>query len=74
MLHFMAGVHTSLSPKGYGLLYRHCRSLNEEMSVYRDWASRKRVDGVILVDLRADDPRPETAEGTGCACGSGRWP
>lgn len=74
MLHFMAGVHTSLSPKGYGLLYRPCRSLNEEMSVYRDWASRKRVDGVILVDLRADDPRPETAEGTGCACGSGRWP
>ena len=57
MLHFMAGVHTSLSPKGYGLLYRPCRSLNEEMSVYRDWASRKRVDGVILVDLRADDPR-----------------
>ena len=56
MLHFMAGVHTSLSPKGYGLLYRPCRSLNEEMSVYRDWASRKRVDGVILVDLRADDP------------------
>ena len=36
-----------------------CRSLNEEMSVYRDWASRKRVDGVILVDLRADDPRPK---------------
>lgn len=35
MLHFMAGVHTSLSPKGYGLLYRPCRSLNEEMSVYR---------------------------------------
>lgn len=29
------------------------------MSVYRDWASRKRVDGVILVDLRADDPRPK---------------
>ena len=58
MLHFMAGVHTSLSPKGYGLLYRPCRSLNEEMSVYRGWASSKRVDGVILVDLRADDPRP----------------
>ena len=54
MLHFMAGVHTSLSPKGYGLLYRPCRSLNEEMSVYRDWASRKRVDGVILVDLSGD--------------------
>ena len=30
MLHFMAGVHTSLSPKGYGLLYRPCRSLRAD--------------------------------------------
>ena len=65
MLHFMAGVHASLSPKGYGLLYRPCRFLNEEMSVYKDWASRKRVDGVILVDLRADDPRPELLKNLG---------
>ena len=62
---FMAGVHASLSPKGYGLLYRPCRFLNEEMSVYKDWASRKRVDGVILVDLRADDPRPELLKNLG---------
>lgn len=65
MLHFMAGVHASLSPKGYGLLYRPCRFLNEEMSVYKDWASHKRVDGVILVDLRADDPRPELLKNLG---------
>lgn len=57
-LHFMAGVHASLSSKGYGLLYRPCSSLREEQSVYRDWARRKRVDGVILVNLREDDPRP----------------
>ena len=35
------------------------------MSVYKDWASRKRVDGVILVDLRADDPRPELLKNLG---------
>ena len=58
MLHFMAGLHASFSHKGYGLLYRPCSSLKEEVAVYRDWARRKRVDGVILVDLRADDPRP----------------
>ncbi|NEG54395.1 LacI family DNA-binding transcriptional regulator [Bifidobacterium platyrrhinorum] len=58
MLHFMAGVHTSLSHKGYGLLYRPCQSLREECAVYKDWAARKRVDGVILVDLRDGDPRP----------------
>lgn len=59
MLHFMAGLHASLSPKGYGLLFRPCTSLREEQSVYRDWAKRKRVDGVVLVDLRDNDPRPD---------------
>ncbi|NMM97738.1 LacI family DNA-binding transcriptional regulator [Bifidobacterium olomucense] len=59
MLHFMAGVQASLSRKGYGLLYRPCSSAREEAAVYRDWSARKRVDGVILVDLRTDDPRPE---------------
>ena len=59
MLHFMAGLHASLSPKGYGLLFRPCTSLREEQSVYRDWSRRKRVDGVVLVDLRDNDPRPD---------------
>ncbi|KFI49481.1 LacI family DNA-binding transcriptional regulator [Bifidobacterium biavatii] len=58
MLHFMSGLHESFSRKGYGLLYRPCSSQREELSVYKDWARRKRVDGVVLVDLRADDPRP----------------
>ena len=39
-------------------MYQPCSSVREELSVYKDWARRKRVDGVILVDLRADDPRP----------------
>lgn len=58
MLHFMAGLHDSLSRKGYGLLFRPTSSLHEEMDTYRDWARRKRVDGVVLVDLRTNDPRP----------------
>lgn len=67
MLHFMAGLHASLSPKGYGLLYRPCASLREEQSVYRDWAKRKRVDGVVLVDLRENDPRPDLVTHLGLA-------
>jgi DNA-binding LacI/PurR family transcriptional regulator len=59
MLHFMAGLHDSLSRKGYGILYRPAQSLQEELSIYRDWSKRKRVDGVVLVDLRTDDPRPQ---------------
>ncbi|BDR53238.1 LacI family transcriptional regulator [Bombiscardovia nodaiensis] len=58
MLHFMAGIHASLSEQGYGLLFRPCASLQEEMDTYRSWAKAKRVDGVILVDLLAQDPRP----------------
>lgn len=58
MLHFMAGIHASLSRKGYGLLFRPCANEQEELGVYRDWGRRKRVDGVILVDLRENDPRP----------------
>ncbi|KFI86263.1 MULTISPECIES: LacI family DNA-binding transcriptional regulator [Bifidobacterium] len=65
MLHFMAGVQASLSLKGYGLLYRPCSSAKEELAVYRDWASRKRVDGVILVDLRVDDQRPKLMNALG---------
>ena len=38
MLHFMAGVHASLSPKGYGLLYRPCRSSRS----YRRVPARRR--------------------------------
>lgn len=58
MLHFMAGIHASLSRSGYGLLFRPCATLDEELDTYRDWARRKRVDGVVLVDLLSDDPRP----------------
>lgn len=58
MMQFMAGIHQSLSRKGYGLLFRPCSSDKEAIAVYRDWARRKRVDGVILVDLYSGDPRP----------------
>ena len=27
------------------------------MATYRKWAAERRVDGVIVVDLRVDDPR-----------------
>ncbi|MCC2774423.1 hypothetical protein LK489_19450, partial [Phocaeicola vulgatus] len=33
MLHFMTGLHESLSLKGYGLLYQPCSSVREELSV-----------------------------------------
>lgn len=65
MLHFMAGIHASLSRSGYGLLFRPCATLEEELDTYRDWARRKRVDGVVLVDLLSDDPRPRLLHNLG---------
>lgn len=65
MLHFMAGIHASLSQQGYGLLFRPCATLAEELDTYRDWTRRKRVDGVILVDLLANDPRPRLLHNLG---------
>ncbi|KFF30885.1 LacI family DNA-binding transcriptional regulator [Bifidobacterium bombi] len=65
MLHFMSGLHDSLSRQGYGLLFRPTSSLREEVETYRDWGRRKRVDGVVLVDLRSDDPRPQLLRGIG---------
>lgn len=59
MLHFMAGIHDSLSHYRYGLLFRPSSSMTEELNIYKDWARRRRVDGVILTDLRANDPRPQ---------------
>ena len=65
MLHFMAGIHASLSRSGYGLLFRPCATLDEELDTYRDWARRKRVDGVVLVDLLSNDPRPRLLHNLG---------
>ncbi|WEV53462.1 LacI family DNA-binding transcriptional regulator [Bifidobacterium sp. ESL0704] len=68
MLHFMAGLHDSLSRKGYGILYRPAQSLQEELGIYRDWSRRKRVDGVVLVDLRTKDSRPQLLNELGIPC------
>jgi DNA-binding LacI/PurR family transcriptional regulator len=65
MLHFMAGIHTSLSTHRYGLLFRPSVSPSEELAIYKDWARRKRVDGVILTDLRENDPRPKLLKDLG---------
>jgi DNA-binding LacI/PurR family transcriptional regulator len=58
-LHFLAGIHLSLADRGYSLLFKPCNSLSEEENIYRMWAKGKRVDGVVLTDLREHDPRPQ---------------
>ncbi|WP_129668646.1 LacI family DNA-binding transcriptional regulator [Phytoactinopolyspora endophytica] len=57
-LRLISGMHTVLSGHRYGLLFQVVESVEEELELYRRWANEKRVDGIILVDLRIDDPRP----------------
>ena len=54
---FVGGVESVLSEKGYALALQVVPDLAGEMATYRKWAAERRVDGVIVVDLRVDDPR-----------------
>lgn len=58
-LRFIAGVQSELSPRGITLTFQIAESLASEVEVYRRWAAQKRVDGVIMVDPRVGDPRPQ---------------
>ncbi len=56
-LQLIAGIQSVISPLHYGLLFQVVGSVEEELETYRRWGAEKRVDGVVLVDLRVDDPR-----------------
>ncbi|MDP9793920.1 DNA-binding LacI/PurR family transcriptional regulator [Catenuloplanes nepalensis] len=57
-LRLLAGTQAVLSRSGYGLLFHMTRSVAEELTVLRRWSDERRVDGVIISDLRRGDPRP----------------
>ncbi|MGC4937503.1 LacI family DNA-binding transcriptional regulator [Kribbella sp. DT2] len=54
---FVGGVESVLGEKSYALALQVVPDVQEEMATYRKWAAERRVDGVIVVDLRVDDPR-----------------
>lgn len=64
-LHLIAGIQSALSPLHYGLLFQVVPTIEEEVAVYRRWRADNRVDGVVLVDLHADDPRPGVLDEVG---------
>ncbi|GAA1718043.1 LacI family DNA-binding transcriptional regulator [Isoptericola hypogeus] len=61
-LRLLAGIQDELSPRHYGLLLQIVASLDEEVATYRGWSTAARVDGVLVVDLHTDDPRPAALE------------
>jgi DNA-binding LacI/PurR family transcriptional regulator len=64
-MEFIAGVESVLLGRGYSLLLRLVDSVREEVEVQREWWQGRRVDGSLLVDLQADDPRVPELSGAG---------
>ena len=56
-MEFIAGVESELSARSIALTIQLVDSVEEEIAVYRRWWGEHRVDGVLVVDLRVDDPR-----------------
>ncbi|OEV29693.1 LacI family transcriptional regulator, partial [Streptomyces nanshensis] len=61
---FIAGVESVLSPRGDSLVL-HVTNPADEAAAYHRLAADRRVDGVLLTDMRVDDPRPELTTGLG---------
>jgi DNA-binding LacI/PurR family transcriptional regulator len=57
-LQLVSGIQEVLAERHLGLLFQVARDVDEECAVYRRWWAEHRVDGVLVVDPRSDDPRP----------------
>jgi DNA-binding LacI/PurR family transcriptional regulator len=64
---FIAGLEDEFSVSGQVLVIAVATPGRHEAETYRGLAADRRVDGVILTDLRADDPRPALAAELGLA-------
>ncbi|MDG4859140.1 LacI family DNA-binding transcriptional regulator [Streptomyces sp. T-3] len=58
-LQLVSGVQEVLAARKVALLFQVVEDIDTECAVYRRWWAEKRVDGVLVVDPRAHDPRPE---------------
>ncbi|MFF5563716.1 LacI family DNA-binding transcriptional regulator [Streptomyces sp. NPDC012623] len=57
-LQLISGIQQILSDRQLGLLFQVVEDMEAECAVYRRWWAEHRVDGVLVVDPRTDDPRP----------------
>jgi DNA-binding LacI/PurR family transcriptional regulator len=56
-MELISGVEAELSAQEYALSLQVVGSIEAELAVYRRWWSERRVDGLLVCDLRLDDPR-----------------
>jgi DNA-binding LacI/PurR family transcriptional regulator len=64
-MEFIAGVESELASRSIALTIQLVRDVREEIAVYRRWWGEHRVDGVLMVDLRIEDPRVEELQRLG---------
>lgn len=62
---FVAGLQEVLSAQDYSLQMKIVETPEAEIDTYRRWFAQRRVDGVVVVDLRADDARIPALEELG---------
>ncbi|HEY3505654.1 MAG TPA: LacI family DNA-binding transcriptional regulator [Actinocatenispora sp.] len=55
----VAGIEETLAGRGTALLLTTVGDAATELDTYRWWWIGRRVDGVLLLDMRTDDPRPD---------------
>lgn len=53
----LAGIEAELASHSVGLTLQVVHDVEAEMTVHRRWWAERRVDGVLVIDLRLDDPR-----------------
>lgn len=62
---FVAGLQEVLSRRDYSLQMKIVETTDAEIDTFRRWFAQRRVDGVVVVDLRQDDPRIPALEKLG---------
>lgn len=58
-MEFIAGVESELSSRSIALTIQMADDVGQELAIHRRWWAERRVDGVLVVDLRKNDPRVE---------------
>lgn len=61
----ISGVETELAARSYALTLQVVADQAAEVALYRRWGLERRVDGVLVCDLRVDDPRVPVLEELG---------
>jgi len=64
-MEFIAGVESTLARSSIALTIQLADDLEDEVAVYRRWWGEHRVDGVLIVDPRVEDPRFDELERLG---------